>query len=350
MFNDEIYKKLLNAGELFHYADRFRHQCFTIVFRSWLDFEVMIEDLKVLQSAQIRLAIFFKNPNDSELKNRLESLCRFNTQFAITKSLAQEPTASRSLIYLPEHLESSSILESIKNCQSRKLIFINIYPQIDSNEKPASYCTPAEWLAYSSKDENYDSLLEYAESLDSKTNIVLLKAEPGELFKEVFTHVGSGTLIASDYEIKFEKASLQHASDIYYLILSYVVERIMLPVSREEILRSIDNFYILSIDDSVVASLLIKPYGKACELAKLCTLPRYRKLGLAKNLIAQVIESFEKDSDKSYCFALSNNSKVVDLFVSLGFERCERKSLPELWQSQYDFSRHSEACRFSLKS
>ena len=312
MFKDEIYKKLLNAGELLHYADRFRDQCFALVLKSWSDFEIMIEDLKVLQSAQIRLAIFFQDSDSVGLKGQLESFCRFNPQFSIVKSSSEIPTVDRSLIHLAVDSEPSSILKGVQDSQSTKLIFINIYPQIVSNEKLTSYCTPAEWMAYSSSDKSYDSLLEYTESVDSKTNIVLLEAEPGELFKEVFTHVGAGTLIASDYEIKFERASIQYASDIYYLILSYVVEGVMLPVTREDILSNIRDFYILSIDESVVASLLIKPYGQACELAKLCTLPRYRNLGLAKNLILKVIESLKEDSDRDNCFCLLYTSDAAD--------------------------------------
>ena len=88
-------------------------------------------------------------------------------------------------------------------------------------------------------------------------------------------------------------------------------------------------------------------YDDCYELAKLCTLPRYQARGRAKKLVLELIEKAQ-GSGKRGLFALTVSAQVGEFFESLGFQLCERESLPEAWKREYDFRRPSVSYWFGL--
>ncbi|MCH8077986.1 MAG: amino-acid N-acetyltransferase, partial [SAR324 cluster bacterium] len=77
------------------------------------------------------------------------------------------------------------------------------------------------------------------------------------------------------------------------------------------------------------------------------TLPRYRGKGRARELARQLIAEAGAQGYRGV-FALSVDERMWEFFLSLGFQRVARESLPEGWRRQYDMNRDSRAFRMKL--
>ena len=74
---------------------------------------------------------------------------------------------------------------------------------------------------------------------------------------------------------------------------------------------------------------------------------RYQGKGRARELAQKMIQ-YAKDAEKEMIFALTIEPKMVEFFKSLGFDECDRKSLPESWQKKYDLQRSSKAFKIKI--
>ena len=130
--------------------------------------------------------------------------------------------------------------------------------------------------------------------------------------------------------------------DISLLMKPYVDSGSILPVSEEELSEVINDYYVYTVNNSIVAAAVLKDYGETSELAKFCTLPRYQGKGRARELAEKMIEQ-ANGAHKQFIFALTIEPKMFEFFLNLGFEKCDRNILPEGWKSQYDMNRPSTA-------
>lgn len=353
MTDRAVTSKLLYASELFHYANKFRGQVFVIVFQNYEDFFKLVTDLKVIHKAQINLIIVIDKEKDFY---KVQDFCSLDLEFKAVEIV--DANNQSKIFQLQEqgfspvvNLTVESTIQFINNIYSshsiNKLIFAGYYQPIKVGNKISYYLTQAELVTLVENDNSYSELMIYLKLLDNHSDLVLIEAKQGILFKEIFSYLGAGTLITAKTEIKFSRANVRQVAQIFYILLSYVEEGAILPVSESEIVERIDNFFVLSIDDAVIGVVSIKHYENSAEVAKLCTLPRYRQQGLAGRLIKEVIR-YCKEQKLDSIFALSTSDKVLELFNSFGFINCPRESLPESWKKNYDFNRNSKACRVKL--
>lgn len=355
--------KLLYASELFHYANKFRGQNFIVVFKKFNDFLELVDDLKVLNKANINLLIIINQDNITEVSGEVEQFAQTNLEFKTVVSIGNLLNKELTNLFNKGlspiiNLRTDNLNELVlvintlatNDYKISKLIFAGYFPPIKINNRLAYYLSHTELNKLSEVDKNYLDLSIIAQKIGIQTELVLVEPKKGVLFKEIFSYLGSGTLITNKTEILFSKANISYASQIYHILLSYIEEGTILPISEKEIIERIDEFFVLKIDEAVIAVISIKPYEDSVELAKLCTLPRYRQQGLAGRLIQEIIcyckENQFNGTKINSIFALSTNDKVMELFNSFGFKNIPRESLPESWKKNYDFSRESKACRF----
>jgi amino-acid N-acetyltransferase len=169
-----------------------------------------------------------------------------------------------------------------------------------------------------------------------------LKGEAGCLFLEIFTHRGKGTLLTNDYPNVIRRGQISDVMDIALLLKPYISSGAILSVSEDAIADEVEDYYVYTVNNSIVAISKLTDHGPAIELAKFCTLPRYQGKGRARELAEKMIETV-KQANKEFIFALSIEPKMFEFFKSLGFEECTRECLPENWKKQYDMSRSSKA-------
>ena len=368
--NVDIQTRMLDALEIFHYSFKFKNDLFVLVIKNPKHLDKIIVDLRVLHSSHIKVLILCTD--FPQLQQKLSSWNERGCRFEFWESQSEKYIQESLLIKIKEvqiedripvlsfsshqvdasefKLEASA-LKMASFLEADKLFLFSEHTGLNVDGVFQSHPSPNELDQFIKKGKNLNidrSHLQNYRRFGKKHGIemVLLEGKSGSLYTEIFTHNGSGTLITNDYPNLIRKAKLSDVMELSLLIKHYVHEGIILPIAEEVIVRSIDHFFVYTINDSIVAASTLIEYGKTAELAKFCTLPRFQGKGRAKKLALRMIEE-AKRGGKKYVFALSILDKMWDFFLGLGFAPISRKELPTEWQVSYDFSRSSKA--FSMK-
>lgn len=364
-----VEEQMLRSTEILHYADKFRGRTFACIVgqTNWLgDFFL---DLKVFYLAHIQMMIccvyrpWLKN-QITEWNTWGYAMDYFEASNTDLTQLSEEIKNSlsnqrlpviaikdTSQIDLPPSNFHDDALKIAAAAGANRAFILGSAEGIIINERLLSHISSKDALNVSQQDKinvSYE-MLNYLiqKHLQYNLELVVLKAGAGSMYQEVFTHIGIGTLFSDTHKIQFRTARLHDARDIAFIMRPYVQKNIMLPISEDSIVQDIESFHVYTINDDVVAVGRLSDYGESYELGKLATLPRYRRKGLARSLIDELIK-FSKEKGKKYIFSLTVEPKAMELFLSAGFKEVDRKTLPESWQVDYDFSRPSKAYRFDL--
>jgi len=235
--------------------------------------------------------------------------------------------------------------------KATKFYYLGDEPGLLVGEKLKPNCTNDEldeFLAGGAEFNLKRPFLEFiSKRVEDELDFVVLSCQMGSLYQEIFTHYGAGTMFSDKEVSKLRKARPEDTMDIFWLMKPYIANGLLLPVTDDEILAAIESYFVLSVDNAIVACAKLTDFGNACEFAKLCALPRYRGRGRARSLVSRLIKNAAARK-KEYVFALSVSEVVGELFKELGFREISRESLPESWKAHYDFNRPSKAYRYDL--
>lgn len=358
--------QMLDALELFHYANRFRGYLFVIVLEDCHAINELMLDIRVLDAAQIRTLVLY--PTDAGVaedvgrwQQRGFPFHHYRNQSMQQLLKAEESIIEEDGVTICElKLDNSSgpyalqqaALQISEGIGADKVFFLGKEKGLIMGDRFLSHLHP-ETLEANLKEEKkfniapqkLDLLLQA--SVQSGIEVVLVPATMGSLFEETFTHRGSGTLLTNDYPNVIRRGRSGDLMDLFMLIKHEMRGNAILPVSEELLADRIANYFVFTVNNSIVAAATLTDYDNAAELAKFCTLPRYQGKGRAMQLAKSMVEH-AADQGKDYVFALSINEKMWTFFKNLGFSEVERKELPQKWQDQYDFSRPSRAFRLML--
>ncbi len=369
-----IDSQLLSTLELLHYCRRFQDSLFVFSFQSAADCSDLLMDLRVVLSAKIQQVVF--SPNDDELRSHLETLNRSGDQFVIfdaeVPQLTEKPfveslraalkVGSAPVVMLkgiaPGRAANLALDEAVVSCavelDAKKIFFagegpglvidgvFNSYPTIqsirDAIGRGAVFNLPVDRVRL---------LIDQQER--HGVDIVVVEARRGAVFEEVFTHAGSGTLLTKEYPNILRQAVETDVRDIMAIMQPYIAEGSLKAMSEDELLRTIQTYMVYAVNGQIICAAALREYGDACELAKLCTLPRYQARGRARALVRALLEEAKKRG-KSSVFALTVHSYVGEFFERLGFVPVQREDLPNEWKQRYDFSRPSKAYQYLFRS
>ncbi|MCB0353809.1 MAG: GNAT family N-acetyltransferase, partial [Bdellovibrionales bacterium] len=248
---------------------------------------------------------------------------------------------------LEELLAQNDLFELSRQLGARRTILVSPYPGLMLGEHLSSHPTEQDIRKALHEDTPCNvsrRLLELivAELSEAETEIILLGDAPGDLYQEIFTHRGCGTLFTHSYPNVIRTAKLSDTHQIALLLRPTVQNASVLPVSEDQIAEHISQFSVYTVNSQIVALAKLTPYGSAVELGKFATLPRYQGKGRARELALYLLEKAKRKSFRSV-FALSMNPVMWKFFEHLGFSETSRDKLPEEWSKQYDHSRPSKA-------
>jgi amino-acid N-acetyltransferase len=158
------------------------------------------------------------------------------------------------------------------------------------------------------------------------------------LLAEVFSNEGIGTLVhANDYR-QVRRARKRDARSIEQLIQTSVEAEELLPRSRAQIEKEIDDWYLFEVDKNPVAcvALHVYPEERKGELAALCVRPSHDNQGIGRRLV-QFVEGRARDMGLETLFALS--TQAFNFFRSKGgFAEGSPDDLPAARRARYDQS------------
>jgi amino-acid N-acetyltransferase len=365
--------QMLSTLELLHYCRRFQDTLFAFFFKSPAQCSAVLMDLRVLFAARIQQVIFCAA--DSNLTNTLASWNRSGDRFSIVEVESKELLSASFVDRVRAELSAGNapfvtITDLPQDSQERQSVEADVInAAVSLGAEKVFFPGSAPGLLVNGKCRSYPSVQEVRDALDSaaelnipadrlrflidqqelhNVDLVLVEARRGAIYEEVFTHAGSGTLFTRDYPNILRQAHEKDVRDIMALMHPYIAEGTLKAISEEDLLALIPSFTVYSVNDQIIAAAALIDYGDSCELAKLCTLPRFQARGRARALVRAVLAR-AKQAGKKSVFALTVQPYVGEFFERIGFKLVERETLPEKWKASYDFSRQSKAYVYSLE-
>ena len=169
----------------------------------------------------------------------------------------------------------------------------------------------------------------------------------GALLEELFTHDGSGTLIAQNPYEQARSADINDIASIVELIRPLEDSGALVKRSRERLEEEIGYFSILERDGRVLACAALYPYEAESvgEIACVATHPDYRGTGRARQLLDELIAE-AKALSLTHVFVLTTQS--THWFLEQGFEAASLDDLPVEKQQLYNWQRNAAVLRRTI--
>lgn len=167
------------------------------------------------------------------------------------------------------------------------------------------------------------------------------------LLSELFTHDGSGTLIASDEYEQSREANIDDVGGILELIEPLEQQGVLLKRSRELLEQEIGQFRVLERDGRIIACAGLYPYPESGtgEIACIVSHPDYRGGKRGQRLLA-ALESEARRIGLARVFVLT--TQTAHWFIEQGFSESSRDELPGEKQALYNLQRNSKVFFKSL--
>jgi amino-acid N-acetyltransferase len=161
------------------------------------------------------------------------------------------------------------------------------------------------------------------------------------LLEELFTHDGSGTLVANDEYEQARVADIEDVGGILELIEPLENEGILLKRSRELLETEISLFRLLERDGRIIACAALYPFPEdGCgEVACIVSHPDYRG-GRRGQRLLQELEQEARRLGLGRVFVLT--TQTAHWFIEQGFVESSREELPARKQSLYNLQRNSK--------
>jgi amino-acid N-acetyltransferase len=161
------------------------------------------------------------------------------------------------------------------------------------------------------------------------------------LLQELFTHDGSGTLVANDDYEQSRQANIDDVGGILELIAPLEHDGILLKRSRELLETEISQFRLLERDGRIIACAALYPFpDDGCgEVACIVSHPDYRG-GKRGQRLLQALEQEARRQGLDRVFVLT--TQTAHWFIEQGFVEGSRDALPGQKQSLYNLQRNSK--------
>ena len=161
------------------------------------------------------------------------------------------------------------------------------------------------------------------------------------LLEELFTHDGSGTLVANDDYEQARVADIEDVGGILELIEPLEQEGILLKRSRELLETEISRFRLLERDGRIIACAALYPFPKdsSGEVACIVSHPDYRGGQRGQRLLHE-LEQEARRLGLDRVFVLT--TQTAHWFIEQGFVENSRDALPDQKQSLYNLQRNSK--------
>ena len=134
-------------------------------------------------------------------------------------------------------------------------------------------------------------------------------------------------------ETIIRKAKISDIGTIFELVNDFAKQGLMLPKSQIDLYESIRDFFVVEIDNKVVACGALKVFlDDLAEIRSLATNKDFQKMGLGK-MITQKLLDDAKELGIKKVFTLSYQ---VDFFKKQGFTLIKKEELPQkIWGDCY---------------
>jgi amino-acid N-acetyltransferase len=162
----------------------------------------------------------------------------------------------------------------------------------------------------------------------------------GSVLKELFSNLGSGTMIYTDEYESIRPLKTKDIADILRIMEPLMKQGILIRRNSRDIQEKKEDYIVFEIDGSVHACGALHNWGGGQgEIAAVATDPAFTEMGLGRRIVRCLIDRAEK-RELRRVFALTTQTQ--DWFETLGFREDSVENLPEKKRKSYDRSRKSK--------
>ena len=169
----------------------------------------------------------------------------------------------------------------------------------------------------------------------------------GTLPCEIFSDLGSGTMIYKSNYGKFRAMRREDISAVLSLMRPFVNKEILLPRSEQQMESEYNDYIVYELDGAVRACAALHIYDRTqAEIAALAVDENCSHIGVGPKMIEYLIKKAKTVSIESV-FILT--TQTADWFEKQGFVPDEISSLPERRREKWNPKRGSKLFRLKLK-
>lgn len=168
----------------------------------------------------------------------------------------------------------------------------------------------------------------------------------GTLPCEIFSNLGSGTMIYSSDYGKIRAMRREDIFQVLSLIRPFVIDEILLPRTEPQLESSYSDYIVYEIDGAIRACSALHIYDRTqAEIAAVAVDKTFAHIGIGPKMIAYLIEK-AKSINLESVFILT--TQTADWFESQGFKADSIESLPERRRQEWNPKRGSKVFRLKL--
>nr|MCR4821330.1 amino-acid N-acetyltransferase [Treponema sp.] len=169
----------------------------------------------------------------------------------------------------------------------------------------------------------------------------------GTLPCEIFSDLGSGTMIYASNYGKFRAMRREDISAVLSLMRPFIKKEILLPRSEAQMEAEYNDFIVYELDGAVRACAALHMYGRTqAEIAALAVDESCAHIGIGPKMIEYLIEKAKSINIESV-FILT--TQTADWFEKQGFIPDNIESLPQKRREIWNPKRGSKLFRLQLK-
>ena len=277
------------------------------------------------------------------------------------------PCIGWSSVGKPYNISSVSLAEQIAiSLNADKLFFVMMNAEInsqnfnipqniglsDESEIPAMNLEELDiFLEQNSNSENKKilSILKIASNACkngvSRTHIINGSLD-GAMPCEIFSDLGSGTMIYSTNYGKIRFMNQQDIPAVLSVMQPFIEKEILLPRNYENLLENLSDYIVYEIDGGIRACGALHDYGDGqAEILGIAVDSSFSNLGIGPKIINFLIQQAKSKNIKTI-FILT--TKTSDWFESLGFTSDTIYSIPLKRKKLWNPKRNSKVFRLSL--
>lgn len=177
---------------------------------------------------------------------------------------------------------------------------------------------------------------------------ILNGGEDGAIPGEIFSEIGSGTMIYRSNYGNFRSMTQSDVPAVLSLMHPFIEAGILIPRTEEEIKGQADLFTVYEVDGGIRACAALKPYqNHSCaEIAAVAVDDSYSNSGIGPALMRRLISEAEHTG---YDFVFVLTTQASDWFERFGFKSAGKENLPEERLRKMDPTRGSRILILPLK-
>ncbi|MDO4411181.1 MAG: GNAT family N-acetyltransferase [Akkermansia sp.] len=325
--NEPTAQKTINPRSVLEYVPYFRDKIFVVHVESNLvncpELVDALLDLDVLQEIGVR-PVLMVDGNDAETLYKHTQSCEMRTALVEVPlkggQLVQERVReilSRHQIPVVASGKSDCFAHEAINTAfalgaAKYIVLLDNHRVPSLNGHPIAAILESEVATLSDPSLTHQELLKQAAEACRMgiPRVHLLDGKMrGVLVDELFSEEGVGTMVHTDSYREIRQLREDDIPELLSMIARSVVDSKLVDRSYEDIVKQIDNYYVLTLDDSIVGCVAVYPYPDhhSAELGCLYIKHRHEGRGYGKNL-CEFAKNKAIEMDMDFIFALSQSA------------------------------------------